>query len=262
MTDSSAQQTGIYVITTDPAAVNSYLVVGTDKALLVDTGSGPRQSQRILTAVRGITGLPIAVVNTHDHWDHFFGNAHLRSEGIEDFFASERFAQDQAASAWLQLAEVPAADEPELPADPTELVVKTTRIIGRGDTIDLGGAEVTVHEYCGHTESDLVLQVADALIVGDLIEEGAPPQFGDDALPSAWAQSLREILTIDGLSVFCPGHGQPVDRAFVQTQADDIAAVAAQLADPEGGDAEVSTRQAQPFMYLPTTGIGEAKRIR
>ena len=260
MADSSEEQAGIYVITTDPAALNSYLVVGTSGALLVDTGSGPRQAACIFEAARTVTSLPISVLNTHDHWDHFFGNAHMRHEGVDEFLASERFAHDQAASAWLQLAEVPAADEPDLPADPTELIVEPTRVIAHGDTIDLGGTVVTVREYSGHTESDIVLQVSDALIVGDLIEEGAPPQFGDDAQPSAWAQTLRDILAIDGINVYCPGHGQPVDRAFVQAQADDVAAVAAQLADPEAGDAEVGLRQAQPFTYLPSTG--EVKRIR
>lgn len=260
MAVSSEEQAEIYVITTDPAAVNSYVVVGTSAALLIDTGSGPRQAQQILSAARNITDLPIAVLNTHDHWDHYFGNAHMKTEGVEDFYASERFSQDQAASAWLQLQEVPAGSEPDLPEDPTELIVDPTRIVAHGDAIDLGGTQITVREYSGHTESDLVLQVADALIVGDLIEEGAPPQFGDDALPSAWAQTLRGILTIDGVSVYCPGHGQPVDKAFVQAQADDVAAVAAQLADPEADDPEVSLRQAQPFTYLPSTG--EAKRIR
>lgn len=262
MSNTSAEQAEIYVITTDPAAVNSYVVVGTSRALLIDTGSGPRQAQQILSAARHITSLPIAVLNTHDHWDHFFGNAHMKTEGVEDFYASEHFSQDQAASAWLQLAEVPAGSEPDLPEDPAELIVEPTRIVAHGDTINLGGAEVTVREYSGHTESDLVVQTGDALIVGDLVEEGAPPQFGDDALPSAWAQTLRDILTIDEINVYCPGHGQPVDRAFIQAQADDIAAVAAQLADPDAGDAEVDLRQAQPFTYLPAAGIGEARRIR
>lgn len=260
MANSSEEQAGIYAITTDPATLNSYLIVGTSRALLVDTGSGPRQAARILEAARAVTRLPISVLNTHDHWDHFFGNARMKAEGIDEFLASERFAQDQAASAWLQLAEVPATDEPDLPTDPTELIVEPTRIVGNGDTIDLGGTVATVREYSGHTESDIVLQVSDVLIVGDLIEEGAPPQFGDDAQPSAWAQTLRDLLAIDGISVYCPGHGQPVDRAFVQAQAEDVAAVAAQLADPEADDPEVNLRQAQPFTYLPS--IGEAKRIR
>lgn len=260
MADSSEEQAGIYAITTDPAVLNSYLIVGTSRALLVDTGSGPQQAARILKTARTVTSLPISVLNTHDHWDHFFGNARMQAEGVDEFLASERFAHDQAASAWLQLAEVPAADEPDLPADPTELIVEPTRIVAHGDTIDLGRTVVTVREYSGHTESDIVLQVSDVLIVGDLIEEGAPPQFGDDAQPSAWAQTLRDILAIDGISVYCPGHGEPVDRAFVQAQADDVAAVAAQLADPDAGDAEVNLRQAQPFTYLPS--IGEANRIR
>lgn len=262
MAHSEANTTQIYVITTDPAALNSYVVVGAERALLVDTGSGPRQAADILHSARQVTELPLSVVNTHDHWDHFFGNAHMQREGIDNFFTSERFSQDQAASAWVQFSEVPLEHEPDLPADPTELVVEPTRILTAGDSIDLGGGSVRVHEYSGHTESDLVLEVDDVLIVGDLVEEGAPPQFGDDAMPSAWAQALRDILTIDGISAYCPGHGQPVDRAFVQSQADDVAAVAAQLADPDAGDAEVSLRAAQPFVYVPGGAVGEAKRIR
>ncbi|MDD0859333.1 MBL fold metallo-hydrolase [Arthrobacter alpinus] len=63
------------------ALVNIGLVVGSERALVVDTGAGPRHATEILAAVRTLTALPLVIANTHAHWDHFFGNAVFRAEG-------------------------------------------------------------------------------------------------------------------------------------------------------------------------------------
>ena len=56
--------------------VISYLVLGADKGILIDTGNG---IGNIKSVVDGITDLPVAVLNTHTHGDHIGGN-HLFDE--------------------------------------------------------------------------------------------------------------------------------------------------------------------------------------
>ncbi|GAA4284754.1 hypothetical protein GCM10022261_22850 [Brevibacterium daeguense] len=245
----------IYVHTSDPVALNSYLVVGSERALVIDTGAGPVQAAGILTAVRALTDLPLVVVNTHDHWDHFFGNTTFAEHGVEQFLASPGFVRDHRASAWVQLEQVPLAAEPDLPP-PEELLVPVSAVTAE-DALDLGDAEVRFLPLAGHTESDLVVVVDDVAFVGDLVEEGAPLQVGDDALPAQWAASLELLLGLPGIRLFAPGHGSPVDKAFAAAQLGDIARVS-----EHDSPAEAPARSAGPFPWVPGTFPTGVRRLR
>ncbi len=74
------------------------------------------------------------------------------------------------------------------------------------------------HLGLGHTDHDLVIAVPDAGVVfaGDLVEQGAPPDFGDSH-PEHWPSTVDALLALDPITVV-PGHGGPVDHAFVRTQ--------------------------------------------
>src|SRR5688572_30741691 len=51
--------------------VKSYLVVGSGRAVLIDTGMGVGD---ISNVARSLTKLPVSVINSHAHWDHIGGN--------------------------------------------------------------------------------------------------------------------------------------------------------------------------------------------
>ena len=90
----------IHVITTENWRLNSGLVVGSSRALVIDTGAGPRQGREILEAVRTVTQLPLVVLNTHAHYDHYMGNAVFERAGVTEFWSH----RDAAAA-----SDVPAA---------------------------------------------------------------------------------------------------------------------------------------------------------
>lgn len=77
-----------------------------------------------------------------------------------------------------------------------------------------------------HSDHDLVVHVPDAgaSFAGDLVEHGAPPQFGD-AFPRGWPAALDGVLALDA-PIVLPGHGDPVDRDFVREQRAELASVA------------------------------------
>ncbi|MEJ2278523.1 MAG: MBL fold metallo-hydrolase [Candidatus Lokiarchaeota archaeon] len=52
--------------------LNIYLILGTDKALLVDTGCGLYPLRPIIDGLR--KDRELIVLNTHFHWDHVLGN--------------------------------------------------------------------------------------------------------------------------------------------------------------------------------------------
>jgi glyoxylase-like metal-dependent hydrolase (beta-lactamase superfamily II) len=51
-------------------SVTLWLLEGNDKCLLIDTGMGLAD---LPATIRGITGKPVAVVNSHIHIDHIGG---------------------------------------------------------------------------------------------------------------------------------------------------------------------------------------------
>ncbi len=66
--------------------VLSYLIVGSERALLIDTGTGAG----IMSALMGtLTDLPLLVVNSHSHWDHIGSNHEFSDIAIHRVEAHE-----------------------------------------------------------------------------------------------------------------------------------------------------------------------------
>ena len=51
------------------------LVLGAERALVVDTRGDDQQGAELAEAIRAVTALPLTVVITHAHFDHCFGTA-------------------------------------------------------------------------------------------------------------------------------------------------------------------------------------------
>ena len=59
---------------------------------------------------------------------------------------------------------------------------------------------------------------AEVAVVGDLVEQSGPPDFGD-AYPLEWPETLAALdRLLSPATVVLPGHGAPVDGAFVRAQ--------------------------------------------
>lgn len=238
----------VSVLSQNPAAVNCGIVTGSQRSLIIDSGPGPRSAQRLIRRALELSiaengrESPLDVAITHDHWDHFFGNATLAAAGVETFHVSGSFARDQEATAWIALDAVRSAPETaefasELPEDPSALYVTVSPVDTAESTgmLDLGDCRVEFHVLGGHSTADLVVRLVDQGIVfaGDLVEEGAAPQAGNDASLSEWVNSLQSLLSFPEATVFVPGHGVPVDRAFVERQLADIDSLRMNQADAE-----------------------------
>ncbi len=220
--------------------VNVTLVRGSTGLLVVDTHASSVAAREVIDDVRALgAGEVVAVVNTHEHFDHTFGNGAFRTAyGAVPVHAHEVAAESTVAAGERIKA---VYDEPDNLADPHRDEVQATEIVPADATfssavaLDLGDRMVElVHPGRGHTGGDLVVRVpdADVLIAGDLVEESAPPGMGSDCYPMEWPLSLDIVLgLLTSGSVVVPGHGAPVDRDFVETQRNELGIVAETIRD-------------------------------
>jgi glyoxylase-like metal-dependent hydrolase (beta-lactamase superfamily II) len=191
-------------------------ILGDDGVLIVDTRISHRQADEILSDLRSLTDLPVrAVVNTHGHNDHAFGNHRFRPAPI---WGHARCARMIVETGRDQIATVSAAI-PAIAADLAEVVLDPPDQVFDGDAatlpFDAGGRRIDLRYLGrGHTDNDIVIIVpdADVLFAGDLVEGDAPPFFGD-GYPMEWPATVERMVDLVTGAVV-PGHGDVGDRAF------------------------------------------------
>ena len=249
--------------------LNIGVVRGSEALLVIDTRADLRQADELLDDLR-IFGRPVRwVVNSHWHFDHTFGNQRFveRARGR----ASHAGAVEVAAE--LELwghADLPGAllgNEAELRAslrdfygdeagDEYDRVTLTPpdRLVVDRQLLDIGdGAVELIHLGRGHTNNDLVVVAPDAAVVfaGDLLEQSAPPAYGDDCYPLAWPTTVDALLGI-GAPTFVPGHGDVMTASAAAEQSRAIAIVAELIrelhaAGVDVGDALMEASDRWPF---------------
>jgi glyoxylase-like metal-dependent hydrolase (beta-lactamase superfamily II) len=222
--------------------VNVTLVGGDRGLLVVDTHASDLAARAVVDDVRRLgAGDVVGVVNTHEHFDHTFGNGTFRAA----YGDLPIHAHEVAALRTLAAGERIKGLYDDEPDDPHREEVQATEIVPADRTfssavsLDLGDRAVElVHPGRGHTGGDLVVRVpdADVLLAGDLVEESmvrnGVPGFGDDCYPLEWPHSLDIVLSLSTSStVVVPGHGAPVDREFVEEQRNAIGIVAQTIRD-------------------------------
>jgi glyoxylase-like metal-dependent hydrolase (beta-lactamase superfamily II) len=222
--------------------VNVGLVAGERGLLVVDTHASEVEARRVVEQVRRLgAGEVVAVVNTHEHFDHAFGNG-VFSEAYD---GPPIYAHEEAATGLLTSGPAMQDEARGDDSDPRHADIAATRIVPPTTTfssakvVDLGDRLVELlHPGRGHTAGDVVVRVGDAdvMFAGDLVEESAVrsgvPGFGDDCFPMEWPATLDLVVSmLTPASVVVPGHGEPVDLDFVQEQRSAIGVVAETIRD-------------------------------
>ncbi len=222
--------------------LNIGVVRGSDALLVLDTRADLRQADELLRELTYF-GRPVRwVVNSHWHFDHVFGNQRFveaaRGEGQP---GAAEVAGDVELWGHRDLPEMLLADETllrsELRArfgdeagDEYDRVVLTApdHLVAERVTLDLGDRAVELVDLGrGHTGNDLVVVVPAAGVVfaGDLLEESAPPAFGDDCFPLEWPATAGAVVA-EGGAVYVPGHGDVMASRAASEQVRDLTSVA------------------------------------
>jgi glyoxylase-like metal-dependent hydrolase (beta-lactamase superfamily II) len=170
----------------DPLGVFMTVIVGEEKALLLDTGYG---IGRLNETVAQITDLPLIVVNSHGHLDHvlgnrFFGEAYLHPADLQVY--QQHTTQERKHSVVGMLSAGPELFPADFSSEAYLSEFKTEVLpIDEGDVFDLGGVSLTVVHAPGHTPGGIaLLDDRDRLLL-----------VGDAASPHVW-MFLQESTNI------------------------------------------------------------------
>lgn len=226
----------VWVAHHDWMHVNITLVGGADGLVMVDTHGSAAAARQVADAVRRLGAGPLtALVNTHDHWDHWFGNDVLVTALGDVPIHATDFALEQMALTGSR----PAAEQFDSNPRAEEILDTPLRPATDGFSsalaLDLGDRVVElIHPGRGHTAGDLVVRVpdADVMVAGDLVEESDKPFIGDDSFPLEWPLTLDLVLGLTTEeTVVVPGHGRLVDKDFVHEQRTELGIIAETVRD-------------------------------
>lgn len=171
------------------------LLIGSEKALLFDTGYG---YGNLKAKVRELTDLPLIIVNSHGHLDHVCGNYQF-GETIYIHEKDVGLCKDHTSIEHRKGAVEQAKDYKDfvtgftgnlLPDDFDETAyinggAGNLELIKEGDKFELGGITLTVYELPGHTQGS----------IGLLWEEERSLFVGDAMSPYVWI-FMPEALTL------------------------------------------------------------------
>ena len=141
-----------------------YLVEGTEKAALIDTGSG---LGFLRACVEQLTDKPIIVLLTHGHVDHAMGAGEFEEVYMNhaDDYIYVQHADMGFRRDGLFLCTQKVEDAEIIPAKPLE----TIHQMAGGDSFDLGGLHIDIYDLPGHTRGSVVMLIREerVLLLGD-----------------------------------------------------------------------------------------------
>lgn len=211
---------GVWTIS-DNGADNMYLVEGSEKALLIDTGLGTADLKRF---VGTLTTKPVVVVNTHGHPDHAGGNFQFAEVYAHpaDFDSIRRLgsAESRKQSAGMMARGTPGPDmiSPEEAAKAPEAKLVAVKA---GYMFDLGGRRLEVIESAGHTPGEIVLlDAANRIIFTGDNSNTLVWLFLANSLPlETYLESLKSLnARVSEFDTIYPGHGTPLPATFISEQ--------------------------------------------
>jgi glyoxylase-like metal-dependent hydrolase (beta-lactamase superfamily II) len=208
---------GVFVICDHrvPLVPNIGMILGSNAALVVDTGMGPANGKKVLDTARRIAGQRRLVLTlTHFHPEHGFGAQAFKGAAKIHYNRAQRDELQAKGEGYLGMFKTFG---PSIAAalDGTELVHPDEVYEGSSTSIDLGGRTVELRTWgIAHTAGDQVVWLPQEriLFTGDLAEERIFPIFPwfppDDADIDAarWAQILAELASWKP-AIVVPGHG-------------------------------------------------------
>jgi glyoxylase-like metal-dependent hydrolase (beta-lactamase superfamily II) len=166
---------------------NCYIVTVDDKDIIIDPGLGA--VQWVMDSVKN----PVAILNTHGHFDHVWSNSELQNRLKIPLYTPKDDAFLLKASEWM----------PDLPPSTPDVLVETGVT-----TLDISGIKVTFRHFPGHCPGCSTIEIGDGMFSGDFIFERS---IGRVDFPYSSVKdmkdSLKRFMQLDFDKTVYPGHG-------------------------------------------------------
>lgn len=191
----------------DPRGVLLTLLVGSARALLVDTGAGIGNA---LTAVRQITDMPLTVVNTHGHIDHIGGN-YLFPEvylNAADWIVAKRELNEKVKSRLISLGGAPIPEDFDRDAY-LAYQLENVKPVEAGAVFYLGNLTVQAVSLPSHSPGSMgfLCPELQLFLSGDCIAPVVYLVFPECCVVKKHIEILRKVLDIP-FSNFLSSHSK------------------------------------------------------
>ena len=165
---------------------NCYIVTIDNKDLIIDPGMGAT------SWVLNNTTNPIAILNTHGHYDHVWSNAELQKELNIPLYISK---DDAFMLEKCILGQNPPSSKADVLVDGDE-------------ELTIEGIKVQYRHFPGHTPGNSIIEIEDVWFSGDFLFQQSIGRW-DFPFSSgeAMMKSLEKAMKIERDFTVYPGHG-------------------------------------------------------
>ncbi len=167
---------------------NCYIATVNGKDFIIDPGMGATP-----WVLKNVTN-PVAILNTHGHFDHVWSNDELQKKFNIPLYTPKEDVMLLQDSGWM----------PNLPPSTPDIEVD-------GDKeFEIEGVKVKFRHFPGHCPGCSTIEIEDAMFSGDFIFKSSigrwdfPYSSADDM-----KKSLLKFKEIDYDKTVYPGHGEP-----------------------------------------------------
>jgi cyclase len=202
-----------------------FIVGPSGRAVLVDTSSTAHRTKRLMAEVASRSSeRPMALVNTHHHPDHTYGNYQVPT-GVP-VIGHMRCREEVIAAGFEATRAIREPEYGDLELRPPDVTFSDRM------TLHLDDAHIELR-YAGpaHTSNDVIVWLAQEkiLFAGDLAFAGGQP-FVLEGSVRGYLRSLEMIAGL-GVEVLVPGHGPVVRGSEVPRLLDNLRAYTVFVSD-------------------------------
>jgi glyoxylase-like metal-dependent hydrolase (beta-lactamase superfamily II) len=186
-------------ILTGPLDVNCYIVgcPSLRECVIIDPGG---HGERIVQILESLNLKPVALIDTHGHFDHIGGNAYLMAhlDSLRLYIHADDLHYLRNAREHADYWNMSFKDSPE-----------PTNLLQGGEEIEAGLLRFKVIHTPGHSPGGISIFLPGHVFTGDALFEGS---IGRTDLPGGdydlLISSIREkLLVLPGDTIVHPGHG-------------------------------------------------------
>ncbi len=165
---------------------NCYIVTIDNKDLIIDPGMGAT-----LWVLNNTTN-PVAILNTHGHYDHVWSNAELKEKLKIPLYISK---DDAFMLEKCVLGQNPPSSKADV-------------LVNGDEELTIEGIKVQYRHFPGHTPGNSIIEIEDVWFSGDFLFQQSigrwdfPFSSGEDM-----AKSLEKAMKIKEDFTVYPGHG-------------------------------------------------------